>query len=113
LNNTFASSFLKNLPEGVKNLITSEQLAGIVDNPQILINPEASDQLEKIFLGAGPQGQELFNQTVSVLQSSLSTALMQVFTAFLILAVFATVANLFLTGIPQHNSKKTVPPSGK
>ncbi len=113
LNNTFASSFVKNLPEGVKNLITPEQLAGIVDNPQILINPEASAELEKAFTAAGPQGQELFNQTVSVLQSSLNTALMQVFTAFLILAIFATVANLFLTGIPGHNIKKPGPPPGR
>ena len=71
------------------------------------------EQLEKIFTAAGPQGQELFNRTVSVLQSSLNTALMQVFTAFLILAIFATVANIFLTGVPGHNSKKPGPPSVK
>lgn len=105
LNNTFASSFLRNLPEGVKTLVSPEQLAGIVDNPQILISPEASAQLEEIFIKAGPQGQELFGRTVSALQSSLCTALMQVFTAFLILAIMALITNLFLKGIPPVGSQ--------
>ena len=109
LNNTFASSFLRNLPEGVKAVISPAQLAGIVDNPQILINPEARTRLDQIFKAAGPQGEELFNQTISTLQSALSTALTQVFAAFLIIAVLAIITNFFLKGIPPPQSRKAGP----
>ena len=109
LNNTFASSFLRNLPEGVKAVISPAQLAGIVDNPQILINPEARTRLDQIFKAVGPQGQELFDQTISTLQSALSTALTQVFAAFLIIAVLAIITNFFLKGIPPPQSRKAGP----
>jgi UDP-N-acetylglucosamine:LPS N-acetylglucosamine transferase len=109
LNNNFASSFMRNLPEGVKSVLTPEQLAGIVNNPQVLVSAGARTQLEQIFTGMGSQGQELFNQMIFALKSALNTALVQVFFAFLIIAVLAIITNLFLTGIPKTEGKKHGP----
>jgi EmrB/QacA subfamily drug resistance transporter len=107
LNNTFASSFIGNLTAGVKAVITPEQLAGIVNNPQVLVNAGARTQLEKIFEGMGSQGQEYFNQMISALQSALNDALVKVFFAFLIIILLALLVNIFLKGIPKTESKKT------
>jgi hypothetical protein len=113
LNNTFAASFIGNLAEGVKNVVTPEQLAGIVDNPQVLVNPEASRQLEQLFEGMGAQGQGLFQQLISTLQSALNAALTKVFASFLVIAVLATIVNFFLKGVPKPQSKKPGPAPGK
>jgi MFS family permease len=107
LNNNFASSFIRNLPVGVKNVVSPEQLAGIVNNPQVLVNAGARTQVEQIFAGMGTQGQELFNQMISALKSALNTALVEVFLSFLIIIILAIIVNLFLTGIPQTKSIKT------
>jgi EmrB/QacA subfamily drug resistance transporter len=109
LNNTFASSFIGNLSAGVKAVVSPEQLAGIVDNPQVLVNSGARTQLQQMFEGMGAQGQELFNQMMSTLQSSLNEALTQVFAAFFIIAVLAMIINFFLKGIPQTGVKPAGP----
>ncbi len=105
LNNTFDSSFIGNLSAGVKAVVSPEQLAGIVDNPQVLVNAGARAQLQQLFEGMGSQGQELFNQMISTLQSSLNEALTQVFAAFLIISVLAMIINFFLKGIPPSRVK--------
>ncbi len=107
LNNTFASSFLSNLSAEAKVYISSEELASIVDNPQALVSADARTNLQQMFEGAGPQRDELYNQTLSTLQGSLSTALTQVFTAFLIIAVLAMIINFFLKGIPSSRGENS------
>jgi EmrB/QacA subfamily drug resistance transporter len=105
LNNTFASSFIGNLSAGVKAVVSPEQLAGIVDNPQVLVNSGARTQLQKLFAGMGAQGQELFDQTILTLQNALNAALTQVFAAFLVITVLAMIVNFFLKGVPQSRVK--------
>jgi len=106
LNNRFASEFIGNLAPGVRAVLSEEQLAGIVDNPQALVNPEARAGLESMFAGAGDQGPELFGQMISTLQNALSTALVQVFLVFMFVSIAAMLVNLFLKGIPPHRSKE-------
>jgi MFS family permease len=109
LNNTFASSFIGNLSAEVKAVVSPEQLASIVDNPQVLVNSGARTQLQQLFEGLGAQGQELFNQTMLTLQNALNTALTQVFAAFLVIAVLALIVNFFLKGIPKSRDKQAGP----
>lgn len=110
LNNTFAASFMRNLPAAVKAVVSPEQLAGIVDNPQILVNAGARDQLEKLFENMGAQGQGYFNQMIAALQGALSEALTRVFGVFLIIVIVAIIVNHFLKGIPPTAGKKPAPP---
>jgi EmrB/QacA subfamily drug resistance transporter len=109
LNNRFASEFLGNLSTGVRAIISPEKLAGIVDNPQALVNPEARLQLQSLFEEAGSQGPALFEQMMSTLQNALNSALVQVFTVFLIVSVLALIANFFLKGIPPYRGKQGKP----
>jgi len=109
LNNTFASSFIGNLSSGVKAVVSPEQLAAIVDNPQALVNAEAQAQLQGLFAGMGSQGTVLFEQMLSTLRNSLNSALTQVFAVFLIVAFLGLIANFFLKGIPPYRSKPGKP----
>jgi len=109
LNNRFASEFLGNLSTGVRAIISPEKLAGIVDNPQALVNPEARLQLQSLFEEAGSQGPALFEQMMSTLQNALNSALVQVFTVFLVVSILALIANFFLKGIPPHRGKQEKP----
>jgi len=109
LNNRFASSFLSNLPASVKEVIPSEELMSIVDNPQVLVNAEARLNLEGLFERLGAQGIDLFNQTISTLQNALNSALTQVFFVFLFVSVAALIVNMFLKGIPPHRTSQDEP----
>jgi EmrB/QacA subfamily drug resistance transporter len=105
LNNRFASSFLNNLPAGVREVVPPEQLAGIVDNPQALVSADARVQLEGLFAGMGEQGRQLFEQMLATLRESLNSALTEVFLIFMFAGIVALVVNLFLKGIPPHRKK--------
>ena len=109
LNNRFASEFINNLSSGVKAILSPEQLAAIVDNPQALVNPAARAELLSLFEGAGAQGTALFEQMMSTLQNALNSALVQVFAVFLIASVIALIVNFFLKGIPPYRSKQDMP----
>jgi len=109
LNNTFASSFIGNLSPAVKAVVSQEQLAAIVDNPQALVNVEAQAQLQGLFAGMGSQGTVLFEQMLSTLRDALNSALTQVFAVFLIVAFLGLIANFFLKGIPPYRSKPGKP----
>jgi EmrB/QacA subfamily drug resistance transporter len=107
LNNRFASTFIGNLSPGVKAVVSAEQLAAIVDNPQALVNVEAQTQLQGLFAGLG-NGDVLFEQMLTALRSALNSALTQIFALFLIVAVLALLINIFLKGIPPHRSKEEI-----
>ncbi len=108
LNNTFASSFIRNLSSEVKAVVSPEKLAEIVDNPQALVNVEAHAQLQSLFEGTGSQGTVLFEQLLTALRNALNSALVQVFTVFLIVTLLGLLANFFLKGVPDYPSKRDV-----
>jgi hypothetical protein len=105
LNNRFASSFLGNLPGGVMEYLSTEDLNAIVDNPQALVNEEARMSLQELFTGIGAEGQELFNDLLYTLQNALNSAITQVFFVFLFVSIAALVVNMFLKGIPPQNQR--------
>jgi EmrB/QacA subfamily drug resistance transporter len=105
LNNRFASSFMNNLPAGVREVVSPEELAGIVDNPQALVSADARVQLEAMFDGLGEEGRRLFEQLLATLRESLNSALTEVFLIFMFAAILALAVNFFLKGIPPHRKK--------
>jgi EmrB/QacA subfamily drug resistance transporter len=110
LNNTFASSFIGNLSPGVRAVVSPDQLAAIVDNPQALVNVEAQEQLRGLFEGMGDQGPALFEQLISALRNALNSALTEVFLVFLFVVVLAIIVNFFLKGIPPLKNKEAITP---
>ncbi len=107
LNNRFVSAFLGNLSPEVKAIVSPEQLAAIVDNPQALVNVEAQTQLQGLFAGLG-NGEVLFEQMLTTLRDALNSALTQIFSVFMFVAVLALLVNIFLKGIPPHRSKQEI-----
>ena len=108
LNNRFASDFLGNLPTEVSSVLSEEQLAGIVDNPQALVSTDAQTELQSLFEAAGAQGPELFEQMMITLREALNTSLVQVFLVFLVVNIVALIVNQLLKGIPPYGSQKKV-----
>ncbi len=108
LNNRFASVFFGSLPAEVTDVVPMAELTSIVDNPQALINPESQDALRNMFVGLGPQGEALFETTLTTLRESLNSALTQVFMVFLGITLLALVVNFFLKGIPPYRPKEAV-----
>jgi len=106
LNNRFASVFFGSLPAEVTDVVPMAELTSIVDNPQALINPESQDALRNMFVGLGPQGEALFETTLTTLRESLNSALTQVFMVFLGITLLALVVNFFLKGIPPYRPKE-------
>ena len=106
LNNRFATSFMNNLSDGVRGVLSPEQLNSIIDNPQALVSTEASMSLEEMFAGLGAEGAELFNQLIYTLQNALNSALTQVFFVFLFVSIVALAVNMFLKGIPPHRQRQ-------
>jgi hypothetical protein len=113
LNNRFASQFLANLSSGVREVVSPERLAAIIDNPQALVNESARAELQEMFAGMGSQGTTLFEQLISTLQNALNSALVQVFLVFMIISVIGLLVNFFLKGIPPHARKQNEAPGGK
>lgn len=108
LNNRFASVFFSSLPAEVTNAVPMAELTSIVDNPQALVNPESQEALQDMFLGLGPQGEALFETTITTLRESLNAALTQVFMVFLGITLLALVVNFFLKGVPPYRQKEEI-----
>jgi EmrB/QacA subfamily drug resistance transporter len=108
MNHRFASLFFNNLPDAIKSVVSHDQLARIVDNPQALLNPKSYTSLESLFDGAGPQSSVLFMQLLASLREALNSALTQSFMIFLFIMIVAMLVNLLLKGIPKHLSKQQI-----
>jgi EmrB/QacA subfamily drug resistance transporter len=102
INNRFYSGFMGNLPSAVKEVISPERLASIVDNPQALVNVAAQAQLQSLFGRLGSQGAVLYEQMLSTLRNALNSALTEIFAVLAVVSILALVANLFLKGITPH-----------
>ena len=102
LNNRFASSFLSDLPPGIRDVLSPEAINSIIDNPQALVSEEAYASLQDHFAGMGEEGTGLFNGLIHTLQNSLNSALTQVFFVFLFICLLALVVNMFLKGVTQY-----------
>jgi EmrB/QacA subfamily drug resistance transporter len=100
MNNRFADEFMGGLPPEISEVVPSEQLSSLVNNPQALVSPEAQDQLSSFFQSMGSQGLQLFEQLLITLREALNSALAEVFfIAFCAVAV-AFFVNLFIKEVP-------------
>jgi MFS family permease len=111
LTNSFQSAFQSNLTLSLRNALPPERL-GEFQNPQVLLTPAASLQLQQNLGALGPQGERLFEQMVPVLRASLSDAITSVFTVCTILMLLGLVATFFLREIPLRSTfdSSQVPP---
>jgi EmrB/QacA subfamily drug resistance transporter len=105
MTNRFTSDFIAKLPATIKTLIPPQALSLMAHNPEVLVSPQAQDQLKTLFSQAGPQGAALYQQTLGILRQALNAGLVEVFLIALVITVVAFVISFFLKEIPlrkQH-----------
>ncbi len=106
MTNNFAASFLTRIPEMLKSVIPLSTLSAMASNPQVLLSPDAQNQIKNLLSPLGAQGTTAYNQLLQALRQSLDSALAQVFLIGLVIILIAFVLNFFLREIPlrkKHN----------
>jgi hypothetical protein len=99
MTNSFGSAFTANLPASITQAVPADQLAQL-KNPQILLSPQATAQLQQSFTRFGAQGDQLFNQLMLVIRESLASAITSLFFIGMLLMIVGLVASFFLKEIP-------------
>jgi len=105
LTNSFTSTFQAKLPATIKAAVPASQLSQL-SNPQVLLAPGVTAQIQHGFDAFGPQGQALFQQLMEAMRSSLATAITQLFLLGAGAMVLAFMVTLFLREIPLRRSHK-------
>ncbi len=106
MTNNFAASFLTRIPEMLKSVIPLSTLSAMASNPQVLLSPDAQNQIKNLLSPLGAQGTTAYNQLLKALRQSLDSALAQGFLIGLVIILIAFVLNFFMREIPlrkKHN----------
>ena len=106
----FQTAFMAHLPDTIKQVVPPERLA-LLRNPQVLLAPGATAQIQQSFVAFGPQGQALFQQLMEVIRTSLSDAITSLFLVSMSAMVLAFLVTLFLKEIPLRKSHREPEPA--
>ena len=93
--NNLASELPAEVREGA-----SPAVLKALEDPQILLSPQAMDRVREGFAEFGTEGAALFEATIGSMRSVLADGLGLVFLAALIITVAALAASVFLKEIP-------------
>ena len=92
--NRFATNLEQSLPDSVSGVLPPERIEAMKENPQALVDPSALADLQSRFTGA--DGQQMADQFLTALKTSLSGAIGDVFTISVLLVAASLVATVFL-----------------
>jgi MFS family permease len=104
MNVTYTEALSQSLPEGLR-AVEDEKTISALDNPQVLLSEKAMENLKHAFEQKGPNGPQLFQQTVAATRHSLQAAIHKIFR---ISAVLMLLAFLIICTVPQktvHNEE--------
>ena len=99
LTTRFASGISSALPSEVLDAVPAEELAGITENPQLLVNTEAMAGLRESLGGAGPESASVVDAMVNGLREALAGSIGDVFIVMLGVTIAAFVATVFVKEI--------------
>jgi MFS family permease len=97
MNVSYAKSLEVSLPKGLQQFADKETLASLGD-PKALLSPKGMESLREAFSKAGPDGPELFRQTVEAIRTSMQAGLRSV---FLLGAIAMLMAFLLILTVPE------------
>ena len=107
LTNVFAARMQANMPpslaQAIAQLSPSAQQA--LTDPQTLTNAQTQAAIRSAFNAFGPAGAQLYQQFISLVRTSLSTGIRQLFTIAFYFGIAAFVATLFLPEIPLKHDE--------
>ncbi len=119
MTNGFQNGLQSNLPRAVTQLASARHLPlAQLQNPQLLLSPEAVAKIQHSFAALGPQGIVILRQLMDTIRASLSTAITSVFFLGFIIMVVGLFSVLFLREIPLRKSHSApvgeapTPPTG-
>lgn len=95
----YHSAFATNLPPALGQTVPADRLAAL-QNPQVLLSPEATTRIQESFAAFGAQGNALFDQLMLAIRLSLATAITDLFLIGTGMMALALVATLLLREIP-------------
>ncbi|MCA1552833.1 MAG: MFS transporter [Chloroflexi bacterium] len=101
----FQSALAANMPAALKQAVPAERLAAL-QNPQVLLSPEAMNRIQQSFSAFGPQGQQLFTQLMQAIRVSLASAIINLYWVGFGAMLVALVASFFLKEIPLRKSHR-------
>ena len=94
--NRFAARFEDSLPAAAGDVLPSENIDAIKENPQALVDPSALTDLQARFAAAGADGAQVADQFLGALKASLAGAIGDVFMVSVLLVATSIVATMFL-----------------
>lgn len=103
MTNGFQNAMQSNIPATLKRIVPTDQLAQL-ENPQLLLAPDFVAKIQHGFAAIGPQGLIIFRQLIEAIQTSLSTAITNVFFLGFIIMLLGLISVLFLREIPLRKS---------
>jgi EmrB/QacA subfamily drug resistance transporter len=95
----FQAHFAAALPPALAQVIPGGQLSRL-ENPQLLLSPDAVARIQQGFAAYGPAGDALFAQLLATIRLSLEQAISDVFLVGALLIALGLIATLFLREIP-------------
>jgi EmrB/QacA subfamily drug resistance transporter len=104
--NSFQSAMQSNMPQALTRLVPADRLAQL-QNPQVLLSPDALTRIQHGFAAFGAQGLALFNQLLEAMRVSLAAAITNVFFLGFIIMLLGLFVTLFLREIPLRKSHTT------
>jgi EmrB/QacA subfamily drug resistance transporter len=99
MNTHIRNNLANELPAEVRSA-APEPLLKPLEDPQVLLSPQAMDRLRDAFNGLGSDGLRLFEATIGSMRSVLADGLAVVFLAGLVITIAALAASVFLKEIP-------------
>ncbi len=90
------------LPAEVQGL--PEPVLESLEDPQVLLSPDALDRLREAFAARGPQGADLFAETIDSMRVVLAEAITNVFFLGMLISVAALAVSVFLREMPLRTT---------
>ncbi|MHB9059138.1 MAG: MDR family MFS transporter [Bacillota bacterium] len=105
MTNHFNSALQANLPTTLVRL-AGDKLAKLT-NPQVLLAPAATAQIQQAFAQFGPQGMALFKQLMEAIRQSLATSITGLFMVSVVALIAGFVVTAFIREIPLRRTHHT------
>ncbi|MGE5676209.1 MAG: MDR family MFS transporter [Mycobacterium leprae] len=103
MTNKFTAALHSNLPAQFTRAVPADKLAAL-NNPEVLLSPEATTQMKAMFAQFGTQGQALFAMLMDAIRKALATSITDLFMVSVIAMVAGFLVTLFLKEIPLRKS---------
>ena len=108
MSNRFQAALQENMPASVTQAVPADRLAAL-QNPQVLLAPQATAQLQQSFAAFGAQGQGMFAELMQAIRASLAVAITELFFFGCLAMALGFVVTLFLEEIPLRRVHHTQP----